>query len=52
MSSSVIDDRSEIDRIDFRELYALKAKYKFEDKDSKYALKFKAWKKFEDSLDF
>ena len=31
LSTSVIDDRSKIDRIDYREHSALKAKYKFED---------------------
>jgi len=51
LSTSVVDDRSEINRIDYRELSALKFKYKFEDNDSKYILKHRAWRRFEGSLD-
>ena len=49
--TSVMDDRSEIDRIDYREFSALKSKYKFEDNDSRYILKLKAWRQFEGSFD-
>ena len=50
LSNSIIDERAELDRNDYRDFCALKAKYKFEANDSKWTLKFKAWKIFEVGL--
>ena len=51
MTSSVVDDKSKIDRRDYSEYLALKEKYKFVEKDSRLALKIKTWRKFESNLD-
>ena len=51
ITSSVVDDKSKIDRRDYSEYLALKEKYKFVEKDSRLALKIKTWRKFECNLD-
>ena len=51
ITSSVVDDKSKIDRRDYSEYLSLKEKYKFVEKDSRLALKIKTWRKFESNLD-